>query len=126
MEDAMHQVTFRRYTLVAAVTALLTGAGALPAAALEESAHTVTISRALLSGAPRLEESMDVSALTPDSDFTVFMREGVPDDVHRAALGRLWVFIAPPVSCQELCVGEDDSAAGATRLASEKLPAAIQ
>jgi hypothetical protein len=80
----------------------------------------------LLSGAPRLEESMDVSALTPDSDFTVFMREGVPDDVHRAALGRLWVFIAPPVSCQELCVGEDDSAAGATRLASEKLPAAIQ
>ncbi len=32
----------------------------------------------------------DIESLTKDSDFTVFMREGVPEDIRRLALRRLW------------------------------------
>jgi len=46
---------------------------------------------------------IDASTLTIDSDFTVFMGKGVPEDVRRAALRRLWVLMKLPVSCYELC-----------------------
>ena len=45
----------------------------------------------------------DIGALTADSDFTVFMRQDVPEDVRRAALRRLWVLMQLPVSCHDLC-----------------------
>jgi hypothetical protein len=46
---------------------------------------------------------IDASTLTIDSDFTVFMGKGVPEEVRRAALRRLWVLMELPVSCYELC-----------------------
>src|SRR5262245_15732141 len=45
----------------------------------------------------------DTSALTAESDFTVFMRKEVPEDLRLAALRRLWVLMRLPVSCDELC-----------------------
>lgn len=33
---------------------------------------------------------IDIDSLTKDSDFTVFMRPGVPEDVQRKALRKLW------------------------------------
>jgi hypothetical protein len=47
--------------------------------------------------------SIDIGALTAQSDFTVFMREDVPEEVRRAALRRLWTLIDQPPSCMELC-----------------------
>ncbi len=35
-------------------------------------------------------EAVDLESLTADSDFTVFMKEGVPDLLKRKALGVLW------------------------------------
>jgi hypothetical protein len=44
-----------------------------------------------------------IGALTSESDFTVFMRKDVPEEVRRAALRRLWVLMQLPVSCDALC-----------------------
>lgn len=33
----------------------------------------------------------DIDSLGPESDYTVFMRKGVPDDLRRKALRRMWV-----------------------------------
>jgi hypothetical protein len=46
---------------------------------------------------------IDAGSLTIDSDFTVFMGKGAPEDVRRAALRRLWVLMELTVSCYELC-----------------------
>jgi hypothetical protein len=46
---------------------------------------------------------INISALTAESDFTVFMRKDVPEEVRRAALRRLWVLMQLPVSCDDLC-----------------------
>jgi len=46
---------------------------------------------------------IDAGTFTIDFDFTVFMSKGVPEDVRRAALRRLWVLMGLPVSCYELC-----------------------
>jgi hypothetical protein len=46
---------------------------------------------------------MDISALTAESDFSVFMDKAMPEDVRRTALRRLWVLMQVPVSCFELC-----------------------
>jgi uncharacterized protein DUF3306 len=46
---------------------------------------------------------IDAGTLAIDSDFTVFMGKGVPEDVRRVALRRLWVLMELPVSCYELC-----------------------
>jgi hypothetical protein len=64
---------------------------------------------------------IDVTGLTADSDFTVFMRKDVPEDVRQAALRRLWVLMQLPVSCDELCHEPEPTAPSLARLASEKL-----
>jgi hypothetical protein len=64
---------------------------------------------------------IDIGALTIDSDFTIFMRKEVPENVRRAALRRLWVLMQLPASCQALCSEVESSASGPTRLSSEKL-----
>jgi hypothetical protein len=38
----------------------------------------------------RIEDLPDIDLLTYQSDFTVFLREGVPDALHRLALAKLW------------------------------------
>jgi hypothetical protein len=68
----------------------------------------------------------EISSLTADSDFTVFMHKDVPEDVRRAALRRLWVLMKLPVSCDELCYEPEPTASGFADLASEKLFVAAQ
>jgi Protein of unknown function (DUF3306) len=51
-----------------------------------------------------LWEQKDLDALTAQSDFTVFMREDVPEDVRKLALRRLWTLMNLPVSCDDLCL----------------------
>ena len=65
--------------------------------------------------------SVDVAALTIDSDFTVFMHKGVPEQVRQAALRRLWVLMQLPVSCDELCDAPESAAAGVAHAAREHL-----
>jgi hypothetical protein len=67
---------------------------------------------------------IDISSLTVDSDFRVFMRKEVPEDVRRAALRRLWVLMRLPVSCDELCYEPQAPASRLARVASEKFPVA--
>jgi hypothetical protein len=69
---------------------------------------------------------VDIDALTAESDFTAFMGEGVPEDVRRNALRRLWVLVQLPVSCDDLCYEPEPAPSGSARLASEKLPPATQ
>jgi hypothetical protein len=76
--------------------------------------------------AAQLPTLVDISALTIDSDFTVFMREDVPKDVRTAALRRLWVLMQLQVSCDDLCYEGERTVSGYARLASEKLPVAAQ
>lgn len=38
----------------------------------------------------RLEDLPDIDSLTYGSDFTVFLREGVPEELKRLALRKLW------------------------------------
>jgi hypothetical protein len=68
---------------------------------------------------------VDINALTAESDFTVFMRKDVPEEVRRAALRRLWVLMQLPVFCGELCY-EPEPAPSVPRVASEQLPIATQ
>src|SRR3990172_2986486 len=68
----------------------------------------------------------DIAALAIESDFTVFMGKGVPEEVRRAALRRLWVLMQLPVSCDELCNAPEPAADGITHAAREKLGAATQ
>jgi hypothetical protein len=68
-----------------------------------------------------------ISALTLESDFTVFMHKDVPEQVRRAALRRLWRLIELPVSCYELCQEPEPAAPGFAHLASWRtLAAAIE
>jgi hypothetical protein len=39
---------------------------------------------------PMAWEKIDIAALTHESDFSPFMQEGVPDNVRKQALDRLW------------------------------------
>src|SRR5262245_42029757 len=68
----------------------------------------------------------DTSALTAESDFTVFMRKGVPEELRRAALRRLWILMKLPVSCDELCYEAEPPAPDLARFASERLPVAAR
>jgi hypothetical protein len=61
---------------------------------------------------------VDVNALTAESDFTVFLRKDVPEEVRRAALRRLWVIMKLPVSCDELCHEPNPAASGVALLSS--------
>jgi Protein of unknown function (DUF3306) len=69
---------------------------------------------------------VDITALTTESDFTVFMRKDVPQDVRRGALRRLWVLMKLPVSCHDLCYELEPAASGFARLATDKLPVTAQ
>ena len=60
----------------------------------------------------------EIAALTVDSDFTVFMQEGVSADVRRAALRRLWVLMQLPLSCEDLCYEAERPGLGLAQVAS--------
>jgi hypothetical protein len=64
---------------------------------------------------------VDITALTIDSDFTVFMRKGVPEEARQAALRRLWVLLQLPVSCGELCDPSEPAAPSVAHVAGENL-----
>src|SRR5262245_53610866 len=68
----------------------------------------------------------DINALTRESDFTVFMRRELPEDLRRAAVRRLWVLMKLPAACDELCYEPEPPAPDLARLASEKLPMATR
>jgi hypothetical protein len=96
-------------TLSSILAALALVAGAIPAVAEGQP------------GPGHPAALIDVSGLAADSDFTVFMRKNVPEDVRRAALRRLWVFMQLPVSCDELCHEPEPTPFSSAILASEKL-----
>ncbi|HEY7552827.1 MAG TPA: DUF3306 domain-containing protein [Hyphomicrobiaceae bacterium] len=90
-------------TIVAAAPAVAEQASFTPAAAVAEGR--------LSAGHPA--SLVDIGSLTIDSDFTVFMRKDVPEDVRRIALRKLWTLMELPQSCMELCIEpEPASAAG--------------
>lgn len=120
----MRRLTLRLNIHLATLTSMLIGAAA--AVAQEPSAHTAVISYSLPAGASRPAAQIDVGALTEHSDFTAFMREDMPEGARLAALRRLWVLMAPPASCQELCVDVEPSSPGLPGLTSETLPIATQ
>ena len=66
--------------------------------------------------------SIDISALTLKSDFTVFMDRGMSEEVRRAALRRLWAVIDLPVSCHDLCYEPEPAAPAFAHVASEQQP----
>jgi hypothetical protein len=69
--------------------------------------------------------SIDISALTAHSDFTVFMRKEVPEDVRRAALRKLRVLMELPVSCMELCIEPEPAMSGVAQAVSKQRPIAV-
>jgi hypothetical protein len=69
---------------------------------------------------------IDTGTLTINSDFTVFMRKDVPEDVRRAALRTLWVLMRLPASCHELCSEPEPSASGVALATGEKLAVATR
>ena len=70
--------------------------------------------------------SIDIKALTAESDFTVFMAKDVPEDVRRSALRRLWTLMQLSVSCHDLCYQAEPAASEVTRVASERRPVPVQ
>jgi uncharacterized protein DUF3306 len=58
----------------------------------------------------------DIDTLTVDSDFTVFMRPGVPEGVRRAALRRLWAVMDLPPSCMDFCIEPEEPARAVVHL----------
>jgi uncharacterized protein DUF3306 len=67
---------------------------------------------------------IEVGALAVDADFTVFMRNDVPEEVRRLALRRLWVVMQLPVSCHELCAEVEIAPSVLANVAMEKQPVA--
>ena len=74
---------------------------------------------AIAQGQPAPGALVNVDALTAESDFTVFMRKDVSEDLRRSALRRLWVLMQLPVSCDELCHAPEPAASGFAHLARE-------
>jgi hypothetical protein len=103
---------FKHFAVCALLLALETGSA---------SAQQQDLGKIELPGA-----DFDISDLTADSDFTVFMRKDVPEDIRRAVLRRLWVLMQLPVSCDELCQEMGPAASNPARVASEKLSVAAQ
>jgi hypothetical protein len=101
-------------TTKSGIAALAFVAGAIPAVADSPSAPTHPAAL------------IDISDLSVDSDFTVFMHKDVPEDVRRAALRRLWMLMPLPVSCQDLCYESEPAASSFARLVSEKLSVVAQ
>jgi hypothetical protein len=63
--------------------------------------------------------SIDINALTVESDFTVFMHKSVPEEVRRIALRKLWTLIEIPQDCLDLCYEPEPTASGVVRLATK-------
>src|SRR5262245_10718704 len=92
---------------------LLTIVAAAPALAVQTSFTSLPVA-AIAEGqlSDRHPASLvDIGSLTLDSDFTVFMREDVPEAVRRIALRRLWTLMAPSQSCMELCIEPEPGSA---------------
>jgi len=102
---------FRRISQVS-LAAWLIAASAFPGFAQQSPSHPATV--------------VEINDLTAQSDFTLFMRKDVPEEVRRIALRRLWVLMQLPVSCDGLCYLPEPAAPGFTHLASEKLPASVE
>jgi hypothetical protein len=67
-----------------------------------------------------------ISALTAEADFTVFMHEDVPEELRRAALRRLWTLMELHVSCMDLCHDAEPVPQAALLLASEQRSVPVQ
>jgi hypothetical protein len=81
-------------------------AGRVPALA-EQASFTPLPAAAVAEGqlsARHPASLVDIGSLTNDSDFTVFMRKDVPEDVRRIALRKLWRLMELSQSCMELCI----------------------
>jgi hypothetical protein len=74
----------------------------------------------------RFVPRFDIGALTAESDFTLFMRKEVPDDVRLLTLRRLWVLMRLPVSCHELYFERERAESDLSQLTGEKLIAAAE
>lgn len=70
--------------------------------------------------------SVDISSLTAESDFTVFMRKEVPEDVRRAALRKLWTVMELPQSCMDFCIEPEPAVSGVARSMSKQRPIAVE
>lgn len=89
-----------------ALAVMLTIVAAAPAVA-EQAYFTPLPTTEIVEGqvsAKNLTSLADIGSLTVDSDFTVFMRNDVPEDVRRIALRKLWILMELSQSCMELCV----------------------
>jgi hypothetical protein len=69
--------------------------------------------------------SIDINALTAESDFTV-LAENMAEDVRRAALRRLWTLLQLPVSCHDLCYEPEPAVSGFAQMASEQRPTPVR
>jgi hypothetical protein len=97
---------------------LLITVAAAPAVA-EQASFTPLAAAAVAEGrlSARHPASLaDIGSLTIDSDFTVFMRKDVPEDVRRVALRKLWILMELPWSCMELCIQPEPAAPSAAPL----------
>lgn len=68
-----------------------------PDVAMEEEAEAVAVpapaedpEQEPAPAEPGVEDLPDIETLTRDSDYTAFMREGVPEDLRNLALRKLW------------------------------------
>jgi hypothetical protein len=89
-----------------ALTALLLTIVVAASAVAEQASVTPLPAAAVAEGrlsARHPASLVDIGSLTINSDFTVFMRKDVSEDVRRGALRRLWVLMELPVSCHDLC-----------------------
>ena len=93
-------------TIVAAAPAVAEQASFTPAAAVAEGRLSARHPAFLA----------HIGSLTIDSDFTVFMRKDVPEDVRRVALRKLWILMELPWSCMELCIQPEPAAPSAAPL----------
>jgi hypothetical protein len=103
-------VNRRKSTLAAC---LLTVVATVPAVA-EQAPSTPLPAAAVAEGplsARHPASLVDIGSLTIDSDFTVFMRKEVPEDVRRIALRKLWTLMELPQSCMELCIEPEPASA---------------
>jgi hypothetical protein len=69
---------------------VLAGAASAQNPAAGTSSELESRGAAVSSPTSRLATAIDIASLTKDSDFTVFMRPGVTEEVHIKALRMLW------------------------------------
>ena len=77
--------------VLVALSGILPIMSAGPAAAQE--GPPIEIARALPAPERHRAESIDIDALTLDSDFTIFMRRDCPPELQLRALRKLWTLL---------------------------------